>query len=127
MDIEPHRRGEWGERIAQVFLESRGYHILERRFRAGRREIDLVAERGEWLVAVEVKWRQAGSDYGAAAESWRRAQRGRAREAAWAAMAQREGGAVRPWRFDLITIEVETDGLRLVHRRGAWSPGGSWW
>jgi len=115
-----HARGEAGEEIARLFLETRGYRLVARRLRAGRRELDLVVERGRLLVAVEVKWRRSAG----AAEAWRPAQRARAAEAVLLAM---EEFGDRPWRFDLVTIEERSDGLTLTHRPGAWSPGGSYW
>jgi putative endonuclease len=55
--------GERGEKIAEEHLAARGWRILDRRFRSGHRDIDLVVERnsdGHRLVAfVEVKTRTA--------------------------------------------------------------------
>lgn len=49
--------GEWR---AERYLRAKGMSILERRYRAGRGEIDLIARDGEWLVMVEVKSRPGG-------------------------------------------------------------------
>jgi putative endonuclease len=58
--------GEKGERIAAEHLVARGWRIVDRRFRSGHRDIDLVVERnsdGFRLVAfVEVKTRTASSE-----------------------------------------------------------------
>ena len=52
--------GEWGEKEAARMLAAKGYRILGRRVRIGRRdEIDLVARDGEILVFVEVKTRKS--------------------------------------------------------------------
>jgi putative endonuclease len=120
-------RGRLGETLAALFLESRGYSILARNLRLGRRELDLIVERGDLLVAVEVKWRRSGPAGGGAAEAWGRNQRTRAAEAALLAMEQSPAWRGRPWRFDLIAIEEEASGWHVVHHRGAWSPRGSWW
>ncbi len=127
MTSDSQRRGRAGESIAALFLEARGYTILARNLRVGRRELDLVAERGRLLLAVEVKWRPAGDAFGGAGEAWRPAQRSRAAAAWLAVRATFPHGETRPWRFDLVTIEEEAHGLRLEHRRGAWSPAGGWW
>jgi putative endonuclease len=119
-------RGPLGESLAQLFLESRGYLILGRNLRVGRREIDLLAERGQTLIAVEVKWRRARGE-GSPDEAWRRPQRARAGEAVLGLMERWPGAAERPWRFDLVTIEESPNGWTLAHRRGAWSPGDSCW
>lgn len=52
--------GRWGERQAEQFLRQKGYRILGRRVRLGRRdELDLVARDGDVLVFVEVKTRES--------------------------------------------------------------------
>lgn len=119
-------RGILGEALAQLFLESRGYTILKKNQRAGRREIDLIAERGRLLVAVEVKWRRE-REGSSAIEAWQWPQRARAGEAVLALMETWPEGAERPWRFDLVAIEERASGWTLIHHPGAWSPGGSFW
>jgi len=50
--------GKWGERLAAEYLYSKGYAIVERNWRAGNIEIDIVAMHNNRLVFVEVKTRQ---------------------------------------------------------------------
>ena len=51
--------GSWGEAQAERALRQKGYAILGRRVRVGRRdELDLVARDGAALVFVEVKTRK---------------------------------------------------------------------
>ena len=47
--------GNRGESIVASYLKEKGYKILERNFRSGRNEIDVVAEDGNSIVFVEVK------------------------------------------------------------------------
>jgi putative endonuclease len=50
--------GLWGERQAEALLRRKGFRVLGRRVRVGRRdEIDLLARDGDVLVFVEVKTR----------------------------------------------------------------------
>jgi putative endonuclease len=49
------RIGQKGEDKALSFLESKSYVLLERNFRSGKYEIDLLMRDGNQLVAVEVK------------------------------------------------------------------------
>lgn len=52
--------GDRGEAIAKDFLRKQGYKVLETNFRVHRiGEIDLVAQDGETLVFVEVKYRKS--------------------------------------------------------------------
>jgi putative endonuclease len=119
--------GARGETIAALFLESRGYTVLGRNLRQGRREIDLLVERGATLVAVEVKWRRTGTWAGGAREAWSPAQRRRQAEALLLWLAARGDARPRACRFDLVTIDEDPRGLRLDHWPGAWAPAASWW
>ena len=47
--------GPKGEQLAEQFIEQKGYRILARRFRALGGEIDLIAEKNDVLIFVEVK------------------------------------------------------------------------
>lgn len=70
-----HRAGEWGEGEAARMLAKKGYRILGRRVRLGRRdELDIVARHDDTLVFVEVKTR-ASEDFGRPIEALGRAQR----------------------------------------------------
>lgn len=52
-----HDFGRRGEACAAEFLRARGWRILERNFRFGHREIDIVARRATTVAFVEVKSR----------------------------------------------------------------------
>ncbi|MBL7728247.1 MAG: YraN family protein, partial [Dinghuibacter sp.] len=49
--------GAKGERLAAMWLEANGFTIVERNWRHGRYEIDLLAHRDGILHVVEVKTR----------------------------------------------------------------------
>ena len=51
--------GKQGEEIANDFLIKKGYKVIERNWRAGRLEIDIIALDKNILVFVEVKTRSA--------------------------------------------------------------------
>lgn len=68
MTMARQNLGKSGEDLAIRELESRGYAILERRYRTDHGEIDIVARDGETLVFVEVR-RRASWEFGSAAES----------------------------------------------------------
>lgn len=53
--------GAEGENAAAEFLVGKGYEILERNYRCGRAEIDLIVRKKNWLVFVEVKTRSSSS------------------------------------------------------------------
>ncbi|MEA3297572.1 MAG: YraN family protein [candidate division Zixibacteria bacterium] len=43
------------ERLAGSFFEEKGFEILDRNWRAGHREIDLITRKGNLIAFVEVK------------------------------------------------------------------------
>ena len=49
--------GVWGEQVAADYLIKKGYSILERDWRSGHRDIDLVALYENQIVFIEVKTR----------------------------------------------------------------------
>src|SRR5690606_35661951 len=59
----PHVLGRRAESLAARVLVARGWSILAANYRFGRREVDLVARRGDLVAFVEVKAR-SGPGYG---------------------------------------------------------------
>lgn len=55
--LQNHRRGHRAERLAQLYLLSKAYLPLKRRYKTPLGEIDLIARRGRRLIFVEVKAR----------------------------------------------------------------------
>ncbi len=55
------RQGAEGEQAAVEWLRANGYLIVERNWRYGRYEIDIIAERFDTLHIIEVKTRKKGS------------------------------------------------------------------
>ena len=50
--------GAWGEALAAAYLQQKGYVIIERDWRLGHRDLDIIAQDGEVVVFVEVKTRR---------------------------------------------------------------------
>lgn len=50
--------GQQGEEISHNYLVEKGYSILERNWRIGHLEIDLIAEKQGLIIVVEVKFRR---------------------------------------------------------------------
>ena len=49
------KTGDYGENLAANYLEQKGYRILERNFRIGKGEVDIVAKDEDTLAFIEVK------------------------------------------------------------------------
>jgi putative endonuclease len=103
MTVERQRLGIVGEDLAARELASRGYAILERRYRTRYGEIDIVAEDGGTLVFVEVRAR-ATQEFGRAAESVTDAKKRKVTAMAVDYLA-RHHVTNRPCRFDVVAID----------------------
>ena len=100
--------GQLGERLAARHLERRGYHILARNWRCPVGEIDLVAERGDTLVFVEVRTRR-GDRLGTPQESITPSKQAKLIETAQTYLAEAELGE-RDWRIDVVAVEMSPRG-----------------
>ena len=58
---EAHDTGVLGEEVAARYLTDKGYVIVEKNYRKGKYEIDLIAYKDGELVVVEVKTRSAAN------------------------------------------------------------------
>ncbi len=100
-------RGDLGERVAADWLRRNGFMIMERNWRYGRYEIDIIASRWDTVHFVEVKTRHTGSltmPEDAITDDKARA----LRKAASAYLASRR--LTRELQFDLIAVEISPDG-----------------
>lgn len=111
-----HARSELGRRgedAACSLLRRLGFEVLERNYRSGRGEIDVVARRGETLVFCEVKTRRT-DHWGTPAEAVDRAKQARLRRLAAAWMAERRPGYADV-RFDVVSVIVRDDRTDVTH------------
>lgn len=107
------RRAEW---LAGLWLAAKGFHVLERRFKAAGGEIDLAARRGRLLVLVEVK---ARASVDAALIAVTNRARRRIEAAGRALIARRPHLAECALRYDIIAVA----GWRVRHFADAWREG----
>ena len=117
MSAATQELGETGERVAERWLVQHGWRILNRRFRSGHRDIDLVATRNELVAFVEVKARNS-NEFGDPVEAvtWRK-QRELGRSArVWI---DRHGRSGEDYRFDVIGVLLEGNRVRIRHIENA--------
>ncbi|MFH1071408.1 MAG: YraN family protein [Candidatus Glassbacteria bacterium] len=110
------QKGLSGEMAASRYLQSRGYRIIEHRYRHGRKEIDLVAGKDELIVFVEVKTRTS-ERYGPIRTSVTGRKKRNLVDAAAGWLAERETDSPdHSYRFDVILISRTPDGkVELEH------------
>ena len=113
----PREIGTVYENKAVLFLEEKGYQILERNFYSKHGEIDIIAQDEEYLVFLEVKYRKNAYE-GAALEAVNLAKRRRLIQAARYYLYKKYYLNMEiPCRFDVIAFEGE----EIVHIINAFS------
>ena len=50
--------GAWGEELASAFLQQKGYDVVERDWKFGHRDLDIIAKNDNMVAFVEVKTRR---------------------------------------------------------------------
>jgi len=111
--------GDRGEEIAARHLAAAGWTVVSRNYRMGRKEIDLVARRGEVVAFVEVKTR-AGLGYGHPLESITAKKRREVQQVA-AAWVERHGREGDVYRFDAVSVLVRAGSEPVIeHVEDAW-------
>lgn len=124
--VSTYQKGKGGEDRAAAFLRLKGYKILERNYRVGQGEIDLVARRSGTLVFVEVKTRR-GKSQGSPLEAVTPRKIKRLSAAAALYLANHPGS----WdacRFDVVTLGPEKNWLgwlKVQHLENAFPVEGS--
>ena len=108
---ERQLRGAIGEQAAVEYLRQNGFMIVERNYRIGRSEVDIIATRYDELHFVEVKTRKYGS-MTTPEESLNEQKMRAMRRAASAYMAQR-CSMLEP-KFSLIAIEMVGDRVEAL-------------
>ncbi len=99
--MEKRTLGDFGETKAVNFLRRKGYKIIQRNFVCRFGEIDIIAQKGNYLAFVEVKLRK-NSDYAQAREFVTSAKQGRIISTAMFWLS-RNDTQLQP-RFDVIEV-----------------------
>ena len=100
--------GKLGEKAAQKFLKKRGYRIRETGFRCRRGEIDIIAQRKDCLVFVEVRTK-SNMEFGTPEESITHTKKERLVATALIYTATHQN-LPSLWRIDVVAIELDERG-----------------
>jgi putative endonuclease len=100
--------GKLGEKLAQKFLKKHGYRIRETGFRCRHGEIDIIVQKKDCLVFVEVRTKSS-LDFGTPEESITQAKKERLIASALTYTSTHQD--LPPlWRIDVIAIELDDKG-----------------
>lgn len=116
--------GREGEAIAARHLEDAGWTVLERNYRAGRNEVDLIVSRGRTVAFVEVKARR-GDGFGHPLEAITARKKGEIAKVARAWLRTRGGLRGLSLRFDAVAVRFgaardPSEAPRIEHVADAW-------
>lgn len=100
-----------GEQIAENFLVTKGYTVLHRNWRFERKEIDIIAHKGDLLVFTEVKTRK-NFDFGFPEEFVDQRKQGFMKLAAEAFTNEHQ--QYMSIRFDIISICMDKGGVKDI-------------
>lgn len=106
--------GKKGEKLAQDFLKSKGYRILEANYRSSIGELDIVAENKNRLAFVEVRTRSS-AEYGTPEESITEIKKEKLVSLCMEYINTHD--ISREWHLDLVAVELNQEGklVRLEH------------
>ncbi|MGC8594567.1 MAG: YraN family protein [Candidatus Kryptoniota bacterium] len=109
------RVGVLGENLAEKFLQKSGYEIIERNYRFGHLEIDIIARKDRVISFVEVKTRKSLS-FGKGEEAVNERKQNHLRKVAEHFIATHEINESVDFRFDIIVIEISRNStwIRMI-------------
>lgn len=119
----PAEIGRRGEDLAVAHLEAKGYRVLERNFRFGREEVDIVAfqptpkDDGGMIVFVEVKAR-SGDGFGPPEAAVDKPKQQAILRVAEAYLHERRL-IPSPTRFDVVAVQFDRGEAELTHFENA--------
>jgi putative endonuclease len=117
-------RGRAAEEGACRYLEGKGFAVVERNYRSGDGEIDIVARKGDLLVFVEVRFREDGA-FGSPEGTVGPRKRRRVVAAARRYLSKVSPGSWGEARFDVIAIEGSGETAVLRHYPSAFDAKGN--
>jgi putative endonuclease len=105
-------KGKLGENLAANFLISNGYAILEKNYRFGRYEIDIICLKNGVLIFVEVKTRTSNA-FGFPEDFVDAKKEIRIRKAAENYILDKNWQ--KDIRFDIISVEIARENTEITH------------
>lgn len=112
--------GKEGEDAACYYLTQKGYTILRRNFRAGRAEIDIIAQDGDTIVFIEVKTRETDK-YGDPEDAVSKAKQKMLTEGAEAYLETLD--EPQESRYDIVSVILNQYKTEVTHLEDAFWPG----
>jgi putative endonuclease len=100
--------GATGEKLARDFLKKKGYKIRDTNFRCREGEIDIVAQKKDCLIFIEVRTK-ASAGFGSPEESVTSAKKEKIVSSALTYLSQHVN-LPESWRIDFVAVELDEKG-----------------
>jgi putative endonuclease len=108
--------GNLGEEYSVVYLQKKGYEVVERNYRFQKNEIDIIAKFGNNLIIVEVKTRQTAE----IGEPWRAVTKSKQKQIIKVANQYVQANQIDlDVRFDIVSIVHNSYRTEIEHIEGA--------
>ena len=108
--------GNWGEGYSVIYLQKKGYEVVERNYRFQKNEIDIIAKFGNNLIIVEVKTRQTAE----IGEPWRAVTKSKQKQIIKVANQYVQANQIDlDVRFDIVSIVHNSYRTEIEHIEGA--------
>jgi putative endonuclease len=101
--------GAAGEKLAADFLARRGYRLVETNYRCREGEVDIIANKDNCLIFVEVRTKHS-SAFGSPEESITDRKKEHLRAVA-ARYRETHVGLPQAWRIDVVAVELDGAGI----------------
>ena len=113
--VTTREQGQYTESLACQYLEDKGYKLIERNFHCRFGEIDLIMQKNDSLVFVEVRYRRS-NNFGSGAESVTASKQSKLIKTASAYLQQHAKLNKYSARFDVISIAgpIETNNIKDI-------------
>lgn len=109
------RLGEFGERLARLFLSQRGYEVISQNYRTRFGEIDIIAQKENRLFFVEVKTRTT-DEFGPPQEAVTRYKLNRLRRTAEIYLLAKNLPN-QDFQIDVVSVEIDKANKKAKIRR----------
>ena len=111
--------GKLGEKLARKYLAKNGYKIIARNVRYKFGELDIVAQKGGFIIFIEVKTMRKDSIYGDPGEKVNAKKLKRIQCLAELFLIKNRFSETQSWQIDVVSLELDCDikKAKLVHRK----------
>lgn len=122
MPSQKRKFGDAGEKIAEKYLETKGYAIIEKNYLRPWGEIDIVSKKDETIVFFEVKTREAKHvEHYLAESSVNRSKIRKLQKICETYLLERKYRYNQEWQIDVLAISINKDRrkAKIKHFRNA--------